>query len=424
MSKKSKRLLVLTSIYPGPATPKGYTPVVHYFTKEWVEMGYDVRVIFAATVFPRVYYMAPNWLRRKVQNCYGFALPDKQHSEDMTYMYEGVNVKRIALKKVLPMAGYSEKQLKRACRKAYDYIQKQGFIPDVIISHWVNPQLKLMSYLKKKTGAFTTMVLHDSGLGIKKVYKDWRKLFDDVDAWGYRSLTIKERFEKGFGAPHYSFRCFSGIPASFCESTPVRDGTFHDRYIQVSILMDRKYPHKTIKGVSEAYEGRDFSLELVGDGGMMDALRTQVENAGLQDKVTLCGRIPRNEVVEKLDKADVFILVSRNEVFGLVYIEAMARGCIVIASRREGMEGIIEDGVNGFFCEAGDSTELANVIRRIQSLTNKERASISAKAYATACLLTDERVAKDYIDTVLEYKEKNKVAAHGDPFFHVMGILR
>ena len=41
-------------------------------------------------------------------------------------------------------------------------------------------------------------------------------------------------------------------------------------------------------------------------------------------------------------------MISQGEAFGLVYLEAMARGCITIASRGEGFDGIIKDGINGF----------------------------------------------------------------------------
>ena len=34
-----KQILVLTNVYPAPDIPKGYTPVVHYFVREWVNMG-------------------------------------------------------------------------------------------------------------------------------------------------------------------------------------------------------------------------------------------------------------------------------------------------------------------------------------------------------------------------------------------------
>jgi len=40
-----KNILILTPIYPAPDIPKTETPVVHYFTREWVKIGYNVRVI-------------------------------------------------------------------------------------------------------------------------------------------------------------------------------------------------------------------------------------------------------------------------------------------------------------------------------------------------------------------------------------------
>lgn len=417
------KILVLTSIYPGGVTPKGFTPVVHYFVKEWIEFGYDVRVINAASYFPSIYYKAPKWLRRIVQDKIGIVLPDVQRKNDMEYELEGVKVLRIAMRKWVPMSGYSEKELKKACDKSLHYIQKQDFLPDVIISHWVNPQLALLSFLKEKTGAFTTLVLHESGKGIKEEFKNWEKIFNDVDVWGYRSNAIKEKFESIYGTPLYSFRCFSGIPASFCDHAPIKDGSFHNRFVQVGILMDRKFPHKAIEGVAEACRGEAFSFELVGDGGMMDSLRLQVEASGLQGQVSLCGRVARDEVVEKLDKADVFILISQNEVFGLVYLEAMARGCIVIASRGEGMDGIINDGINGFFCEAGNSEELATVIRRIKSLPDEKRAIISANAQVTAMSLTDKKVANDYIETVLRYKKQSGKNETDGPEYHSMNFM-
>lgn len=43
--KKLKSILVLTLVYPAQDMSKTVTPVVHYFTCEWLEMGYDVRVV-------------------------------------------------------------------------------------------------------------------------------------------------------------------------------------------------------------------------------------------------------------------------------------------------------------------------------------------------------------------------------------------
>ena len=87
--------------------------------------------------------------------------------------------------------------------------------------------------------------------------------------------------------------------------------------------------------------------------------------------------------------------------FGLVYLEAMARGCITVASKNEGMEGIIQDGVNGFLCKAGDVNELVSVIQRINVLPAAEKQRISDKARYTAEELSDYNVAKHYIETVM-----------------------
>lgn len=399
------KILVISSIYPGEGTPNNFTPVVHYFVKEWVKMGYDVRVIHSCTYFPRIYYHAPQWLRKVVQNRIGIALPESCLDTEGEYEFEGVKVYRIPMKKYMPMSNFSRKELNRACVKSKDYLKKENFNPMLIISHWLNPQLELMSYLKGVTGAITTMVLHDAAPGMDKGFNNWNMLKSDVDIWGYRSVSIKNCFESTYGKPQYSFRCFSGIPRYYTENVPMRDGSFSNRFVQVGMLLKRKYPDKTIEALSSVYGNSEFSLQIVGDGVMKYKLEELVVEKGLNNKVKILGRLPRHVVMDILDQSDVFILISRNEVFGLVFIEAMARGCIVVASRGEGMEGIIEDGKNGFMCEAGNSEELAEIVQRIKNMTDDERKAISDAAINTSLKLTDIAVAKDYIETVISFGE-------------------
>lgn len=397
------KILVLTSIYPGEGIPKGFTPVVHYFTKEWVKLGYEVCVMHCCTYFPSIYYKAPKWFRKIIQNRIGFALPETRFDKEVEYEYEGVKVHRIPMKKILPMGNYPNLELKKACRRAERYLKKEGFVPDHIISHWLNPQLVLMSYLKAQTGAVTTMVLHGVSSKEKRLFKDWDRLVENVDNWGYRSLKIKEEFEQIYIRPTCSFRCFSGIPEYYTQNIPYRDGSFRHRYVQVGMLMKRKFPDKTIEAIASVYGDDNYTLRLVGNGAMRERLESKVSRLGATKRICLLGRLPRKEIIPILDQSDVFILISRGEVFGLVYIEAMARGCIVIASRGEGMEGIIIHGENGFLCEAGNAQDLANVIQQIKNLTNEERDKISKAAMATSLKLTDVAVAKDYIDTVIKY---------------------
>lgn len=415
-------LLIITSIYPGAGTPKSFTPVVHYFVKEWAKMGYDVRVIHTSTYFPSVYYKAPQWMRKQLQNRIGIALPEMKLDKELKYEYEGVKVYRIPMRKMMPMSNYSNSELKKACQKAEDYIKKEDFKPEHIICHWLNPQLVLMSHLKHITEAVTTMVLHGAGPGMEKPFKNWNQLVSDVDIWGYRAVKTKKAFECICGKQKYSFRCFSGIPVYYTENVTHRDGSFKNSFVQVGLLIERKYPDKTIDAVASVYGSGDYTLNIIGEGTMKNALEEKISVLGASDKMCLLGRLPRQEIIPVLDSSDVFILISKQEVFGLVYIEAMSRGCIVIASRGEGMEGVIEHGENGFLCEAGNAEELASIIKQIRNLTDEERKRISEAAIATSLKLTDVAVAKDYIDTVVEFGKKIKENCDEEIEYHSMSI--
>ena len=101
-----------------------------------------------------------------------------------------------------------------------------------------------------------------------------------------------------------------------------------------------------------------------------------------------------------MDSADVFIMISENETFGLVWLEAMSRGCIAIASRDEGMDGVIINGVNGFLCKAGDENELERIISDIKKMDATELHQISQKAIETAKNMTDRKMAEAYINGI------------------------
>ena len=93
-------------------------------------------------------------------------------------------------------------------------------------------------------------------------------------------------------------------------------------------------------------------------------------------------------------------MISKKETFGLVYLEAMARGCIVVASKNEGMDGIVENGVNGFLCEAGNEKELEQIVRQIKGMTVEHLSKMSEESIKTARKFTDFNVAKEYIESI------------------------
>jgi N-acetyl-alpha-D-glucosaminyl L-malate synthase BshA len=116
-------------------------------------------------------------------------------------------------------------------------------------------------------------------------------------------------------------------------------------------------------------------LVMVGNGPDRPALERSVANQGLSDVVEFVGE--RHDLVALLSAADLFLLPSAQESFGMAALEAMACGTPVVASRVGGLPEVIQDGVTGFLCEEDDTEAMAR--RGVDLLTDKAlHARISA----------------------------------------------
>jgi teichuronic acid biosynthesis glycosyltransferase TuaC len=118
----------------------------------------------------------------------------------------------------------------------------------------------------------------------------------------------------------------------------------------------------------------DIIYEIIGEGPEKKRLQTLTNKLGLSKHVRFLGERPRPEVAEFMAGCDVFIMTSTDESFGIVYLEAMSQGKPVIGSRGQGIEDIIENGVNGFLVEPTDFKEIVLVLKRIldnETLRNK-----------------------------------------------------
>jgi N-acetyl-alpha-D-glucosaminyl L-malate synthase BshA len=111
-------------------------------------------------------------------------------------------------------------------------------------------------------------------------------------------------------------------------------------------------PVKRVGVVLEVFrrvlERMDAVLVMVGDGPDRAPLEQQVDELGLQSRVRFVGE--QHDLVPWLSSADVFLLPSSQESFGLAALEAMACEVAVVASRVGGLPEVIEDGVTGFLC--------------------------------------------------------------------------
>lgn len=147
-------------------------------------------------------------------------------------------------------------------------------------------------------------------------------------------------------------------------------------------------------------------LLLIGEGPDTVLVRRQINKRGLQDKVIFLGNQSRVEAM--LPCADLFLLPSEEESFGLAALEAMACGVPVIGTTGTGLVEVVEDYRNGFLLPVGDTVSMARAA--IALLRDKDRLAEFKKSAAESAL---RRFSSDKI--VSEYEHYYEEVLHGEP---------
>jgi N-acetyl-alpha-D-glucosaminyl L-malate synthase BshA len=120
-------------------------------------------------------------------------------------------------------------------------------------------------------------------------------------------------------------------------------------------------------------------LVMIGDGPDRLTVEREAVDSGLGDMVEFIGE--QHDLVPWLSAADLFLLPSSQESFGLAALEAMSCGVPVVASRVGGLPEVITDGVTGFVCDVDDLDAMA--ARSIHVLTHDAlKREIAAAAVA------------------------------------------
>lgn len=387
-----KNILLVTPLYPIPSPENNATPVCHYFTREWVKMGYNVRVLHFQPVHCEAWHL--------LVKCFGKALANwagggnfyaKKLRKAETYDMEGVKVTRIPVYNFIPHGRYPEKSIGAFCKKAWQLLEEEGFVPDIITGHML--EIEVIPELNSRYNAKTCMVSHGCSPKTLERYPEWKELTDSYTIWGFRSEAGRMEHTNLFGAPKNTFICHSGIPPTFIEGTVERNFDSVTNFVFVGEMIERKHPEILQEAIPACFD--NYSITFVGDGPMEQQLKDNND-----EHCIFTGKTPRNQITTILDHSDCFIMASEGEAYGLVYIEAMARGCITIAAKDEGMDGVIVDGTNGFLCKAGDAGSLMATLERIKALSPEERKAISSAAIRTASEMTDFNMAQRYANVL------------------------
>lgn len=218
---------------------------------------------------------------------------------------------------------------------------------------------------------------------------------NNAKAIACRSYVIKEKLLKLF--PEFENKTFvapSGIDEKIIIP-PANYPKFEGKNIKIltcANFIKRKNIDKLIKACKEF---ESFELTVIGDGRLSKKLEK------LDKNVKFTGRLKLEEVYAKMRESDIFILPSVDETFGMVYLEAMASGCITVCTKDDGIAGIIKNNENGFLTEP-TIEGIKKTLTHIKSLDKNSLKAIHTNTFNTIKNLTSAQCAEDYLQQIFK----------------------
>ena len=374
-------ILIFTTIYPAPSEygiPCD-TKVVHYYAKQWLQAGHSVQVIYM--------HMIP------VKKIYKLNNLKKFRGYESDYMIDGVHVHFLEYQLLRPRANYlSIYQAANTNKRIERFIEKTA-TPDKVFVHFpcTFKGIKALSDFDCPTMA----VLHNIDRSLLEKLPKMQEELKGYSTLGGRNRNICSAISKFF-----SRECpvvLSGIDESLIPSSDFIEKKISKKSETLKIvyagnLIKLKNVDVLIKALQQTEI--DYQCEIIGDGIEMENLKALAKH---NPKIIFRGRLSREVTIEKMRGADVFVMVSSPETFGLVYLEAMAQGCITVGSRGEGIDGVIVNGENGFLIRPGNVDELSNCIKMISTMHEDDKRRIILSAYYDAESMTDYNMADKYL---------------------------
>lgn len=232
--------------------------------------------------------------------------------------------------------------------------KRPWYFPDPRI--WMDLWKKHIRYKNKPlymlaASAYTANDVYAIGAYKNKVYK-----------WGY--FTRVDEFP---------LEACKKLDASSEESTP--------HIMWCARFLRWKHPELPVMLAKRLKDkGYNFHIDMYGSGEELNATMQLAQNLAVDDKVSFCGNLPNEEILNQMRQHEIFLFTSdRNEGWGAVLNESMSNGCAVVASNLIGsVPFLIQNGKNGliFKSEDIDSLEknvtylLDNPSRRIEIAKN------------------------------------------------------
>ena len=142
------------------------------------------------------------------------------------------------------------------------------------------------------------------------------------------------------------------------------------RLVNIGSFVKKKNQIFLVDVANELFNKKiNFEIIFLGDGVLMQYVKTYAESLSLEDKIIFKGKVAKVE--EYLDNSDFYLHSATYEPLGLVLLEAMAAGLPIITLDGKGNRDLMEQGKNGYMIHQQDPKEFAQKI--ISLVENKDK---------------------------------------------------
>lgn len=284
-----------------------------------------------------------------------------------SFTRDGVEARAINI----PVGAVPEKILyavgNTALRHLYQKIYREFGSPDVVHAHFLGCAA-IAASLCKQENLPLVITEHTSSMNTPQlpaaVLLRAKQAYAQADIRLAVSSVFCQNLESATGFP---FQVIENIvdTGAFCRLASSRSEGTKFRFVAAGGLTHRKGYDLLLSSFAEVtQENPQCTLTIFGAGEEKNRLLRQAADLGISEKVLFRGMKNRVEIAEEYALSDAFVLASRLETFGVVYIEAMAAGLPVIATRCGGPEDFVTPET-GVLIDVDDGAALTAAMKRM-----------------------------------------------------------
>ena len=252
----------------------------------------------------------------------------------------------------------------KAAAMIWRQLEKEGWRPDVIHSHFGAGFLPLA----RREGIPTVYTEHFSGTNVDDPppaeLERERRTYALADRLVCVSGHLARRVRQHTGKDSLVIHNIVDEDTFYTENRRSEPGPVFHFVSAGNLIWSKGFDLLLSAAAGLRDKGEKLTLTIIGDGEEQEKLQKTTRELKLEDAVCFTGRLSRQEMASLYRDADAFVLASRAETFGVVYVEAMAAGLPVIATACGGPEGFVIPET-GLLIETENADALADAMGQL-----------------------------------------------------------